>query len=387
MTVPAIVFGGGYNAVSIVRQLGRRGVPVHTLNKPSASVHASRYARRLTLPDSDPYPQAAAAFLLGPASDRLRGAVLLTASDEALEILIAQHAELSEKFVLDICNVEAQAAMLNKLETYRLAGHAGIPLPRYWTVSSTADLDGIRDELVFPLLVKPRLSHLFQEKFRAKFLLARDTVELDDALQVVEQAGVDVLLMEQIPGPDSRLCSYYTYLDEQGTPLFDFTKRIIRRYPAGMGLACYHVTDQVDGVKDLALRLFREAGLIGVANAEFKLDERDGQLKLMECNARFTAADCLLASSGIDLAWFVYCRLTGQPTEALDTFRTGVHLWDPIRDFTAFLERRRTGEMSLPAWLADVCRRHTFPLFSWTDPRPSLVSASRVFTRNRRQDP
>lgn len=377
MMTPAIVFGGGYNAVSIARQLGRRGVPVYSLNKPGAMVHASRHVRPVAL--AGPYPQAASEFLLGSASDSLRGAVLLVASDEALEILIAHHGELSDRFVLDLCRVEAQAAMLNKMDTYQLARRAGIPVPRYWIVSSMADVESIRDEMVFPLLVKPRLSHRFHERFRVKFLKAESAAELRDAILQTEEAGLEVLLMEQIPGPDTRLCSYYTYLDEQGVPLFDFTKRILRRYPAGMGLACYHVTDHVEGVKDLSLRLFREAGLLGVANAEFKLDERDGQLKLIECNARFTAANCLLVSSGVDLAWFVYGRLTGRPVVPPGSSRGGVHLWDPPRDFMAYWEARGKGELSIGKWLASLAHRQTFPVFSWSDPKPALKGWSRMW--------
>jgi hypothetical protein len=57
-----------------------------------------------------------------------------------------------------------------------------------------------------------------------------------------------------------------------------------------MGNACYHLTDWNPEVGDLSLKLFQWVGLRGLANAEFKRDERDGKLKLIECNARFTAS-------------------------------------------------------------------------------------------------
>ncbi len=68
-----------------------------------------------------------------------------------------------------------------------------------------------------------------------------------------------------------------------------------------MGLATCHAADHVPDVNNLALRLFNEVGLVGLANAEFKLESRDDQLKLIECNARFTAAKGLVARAGIDL--------------------------------------------------------------------------------------
>ena len=73
-------------------------------------------------------------------------------------------------------------------------------------------------------------------------------------------AGVDVLLMELIPGPDSDLCSYFTYIEEDGEALFHFTKRVIRRFPAGMGSGCYHITSWNSDLMELGLKLFRQVG-------------------------------------------------------------------------------------------------------------------------------
>ena len=47
------------------------------------------------------------------------------------------------------------------------------------------------------------------------------------------------------------------------------------------------------------------------------MDLKDGELKLIENNARFTAANGLVTASGFDLAKFVYNRLTGRPWKRL----------------------------------------------------------------------
>ena len=100
-------------------------------------------------------------------------------------------------------------------------------------------------------------------------------------------------------------------------------------------------------------------------------------LKLIECNARFTAANGLVARAGIDLGALVYNRLTGLPLPPLDDFRDGLTLWDPMRDFKAFLELRRSGELTLLDWLRSVSRWHCFPGFDLMDPRPGLVRLMR----------
>ena len=56
-------------------------------------------------------------------------------------------------------------------------------------------------------------------------------------------------------------------------PEFGDTEHI-RRYPTGMGGACYHITDWIPELVEPSLKLFRNVGLRGLANIEFKQDER-----------------------------------------------------------------------------------------------------------------
>ena len=200
---PVILLGGNDNALSLTRRFGRCGIPVYILNKPHSDVCRSRYARNVTLDVKKPFEQAAIEWLLGSDSDALRGSVLLAASDEGLE-LIAEHREsLSGRYRLDLSNPLAQSLMLDKAATYEAARLAGVPTPRFWQVRTLADVEGLREELCYPVLVKPKLSHVFQQRFSKKFLVAQTFDELVAAFQVTEAAGIDVLLVELIPGPDS----------------------------------------------------------------------------------------------------------------------------------------------------------------------------------------
>ena len=374
---PAILFGGFFQSFQVVESLARRSIPVFVLNDRWAEARYSHYARAIRLPENVPYTEAATDFLTSSASDYLEGSVLLAAGDQELEIVNRHRETLAKKFRLDLSNPVAQQMMLNKLATYAAAQEVGVPTPRFWRVRTEEDLLRLREEFPYPLIVKPEVSHVFVKKFKRKFFVAESFEQLLESFRLTMGAGIDVVLLEMIPGPDSKLCSYYTYIDEEGNPLFDFTKRIIRRYPVNMGLASYHITDRVEGVRELALKLFRHVGLQGLANAEFKYDERDGQLKLIECNARFTAANRLVAKAGFDLGCFVYNRIVGIPQPPLTEFRTGLRMWDPLRDFRAFLELRQRGEITLIQWLGSIMHRTSISYFSWRDPLPSLVRLSK----------
>ena len=304
---PVILFGGSEGILPLVRGFVPRSIPVYILNERWAEVGYSRYARRIHLPQNPPYPRSAMDFLTSSASDYLKDSVLLAGSDPELEAIARNRDLLAHKFRLDLSNPDAQLKMLDKLATYHAARDAGVVTPRFWEIRSEDDLHRMRDELVYPLILKPKLSHVFQRAFQAKFIVADDFQKLLDGFRVVDETeGMEILLVEHIPGPDSKLASYYTYLDEEGNNLFDFTKRVIRRYPKNMGVGSYHITDRVQLITEESLKLFRHVGLLGLANAEFKYDDRDGQWKLIEVNARLTAANGLVAKAGFDLGTLVY---------------------------------------------------------------------------------
>ena len=119
-------------------------------------------------------------------------------------------------------------------------------------------------------------------------------------------------------------------------------------------------------------------GLRGLGNVEFKRDARDGRLKLIECNHRFTAATGLLRAAGADLPLFVYNRLLERPLPQIEGYRTGLTMWYPMRDLRAFLAYRRQGELSTFAWLRSIIGRHHYPVTSASDPRPALVNQLRL---------
>jgi predicted ATP-grasp superfamily ATP-dependent carboligase len=370
---PVVLLGGDANALSAARSLDKLGATVYSLGEPGSCVRHSRHCRWINAPDGADLERAWAAYLLGPESDRLVGAVVLACCDAGIQMIAHHRDALLERYRLDDSDAAAQLLMLDKLGTYRQALSAGVPTPRFWIADSRGQLESLRHELVFPLIVKPRLAHRAGKTFRNKHARVESYAELVTVFEAERAAAVDVLLMEWIPGGDDALCSYYTYLDADGRSYFDFTKRVIRRYPAGMGLGSYHITDDVPGVKELGLRLFRHVGLRGLANVEFKIDPRDGQYKLIECNARFTAANGLVAAAGIDLARFVYCRAVGLPLPRVDRFRSGVRVIDPALDLLAFLERRRSGQMTVGQWLRSLMHPLTFAYFRWSDPLPAVA--------------
>jgi predicted ATP-grasp superfamily ATP-dependent carboligase len=371
---PAIVVGGTDNALSVTRRLARHGITVYTLNHPTAHVRYSRFGHFVPV-RRGPDPLSAWLEILGGGQAApMRGGVLLPCDDEAVELVARHRAELSGAYRLIEGADDVLLAMLDKATTYELARKAGVPAPAVWTIGGEDELAAACETIAYPCALKPRHSHLFRKKqFDKKALVASNRDELFQAFAQAHDHGLKMLLTEIVPGAEAAYCSYYSYLDEELRPLFDFTKRKLRQNPPGFGMGTYHLSDWSPEVADMGLRFLRGAGLRGFGNVEFKRDARDGHLKLIECNARFTRLHEMLEVCGLDVTLLVYNRLAGRPLPQLGRYRSGVWFWLPSSDFAAFRSLNQRGELSLAAWSRSLLRRPHFLRFEWGDPLPTLM--------------
>ena len=119
-------------------------------------------------------------------------------------------------------------------------------------------------------------------------------------------------------------------------------------------------------------KFFDQAGLRGLGNIEFKRDPRDGRLKFIECNARFTAAQEILVRSNFDIGLFVYGQLTGPPYILPRRFEEGIRMSIAYRDFKAYRHLSRHGKLKVTQWLTDTITAKARPYFQWSDPMPFI---------------
>ena len=369
---PAVVLGGNANAVSVTRSLGRRGVEVTVLGNGHSHVRHSRFCGRYV--DVGRGPDIGERWLRH-LLDRPRDAVLLPCDDEGLAMLARERTALVRAgYRAFEADDHVVTDMLDKARTYELAAAAGIPAPRFVRLTDSAAVDRAIDEIGFPCALKPISSHAFARVYRdRKAFLVTSAEELRRRVADTDRHGLAMIAIEIIPGGDDQLCSYYAYIDERGRPLVGLTKRKIRQYPTLFGLGSFEVTDDAPDVAAAGASFFAAVGVRGLANVEFKRDVRDGTLRLIECNHRFTASNELVRVAGIDLAWLAYARVANIPLPPLDRYRSGVTLWNPLRDLRGIASASRAGSTRPADWLPGLFRRHVLPVFRWDDPAPSLA--------------
>ncbi|HEY3764680.1 MAG TPA: hypothetical protein VGL44_05940 [Gaiellales bacterium] len=373
---PAVVLGGRTNALSVARGLGRRGVPVHAVGDAESVVRHSRYCTRFVpIEPGEPQPQ----YLRLMRDVLPRGAMVIPCDDDSLELIARSRDEITS-FGLHPIHASDGAVLdlLDKERTYEIARRAGVGAPRTITLRTEDDLEQALREIGVPCALKPLHIHEFARVFKRKVFLIRDAEMLRRAFARTSEHGFEMLLTEIVQGGEDRYWSYYTYIDESGRPLCNFTKRKLRQHPYGFGGATYHVTAWDPEVADAGLRLIAEAGVRGVACVEFKRDVRDDGLRLIECNSRVTAANELMRLAGIDLGSIAYASTLGLRVPADRGFKEGVRLWYPLQDVLAFREGRDRGELTMGTWVRSLAHRQAFPTLSVRDPLPGMVEAVKL---------
>ncbi len=375
-TRPVLTLGGRENSLAIVRSLRRKNIPVRVSAAAGCPALRSRFCQgRYVIPPNESAESFWGDLLLRADRSALHGSVLLACDDYAVAFLANHRTKLEPDYILDDSIPALQLAMLDKQKTLELARSAGCPVPQFWKVDTLEDLETIHRTVNFPTMVKPIHSHLFQEALGRKFFVAHSHQELIERTRQALDQGLRITVCEMVPGPDSIITSsYYTYIDKTGEELFRFTKRVLRRTPSFGGQAALHMTQWLPETAEVGERFFRGIGFRGLGNIEFKRDLRDGQLKVIECNPRFTAAHELLVSCGMDTAFIIYCRLAGRPLPPVKSYKENLFLWYPARDLIGQLKGRHG--LSASQWLQSVLHWKTvFPYFKLADPWPSFALA------------
>ncbi len=146
-TPPAIVLGGPITGMVATRSLYRARIPVIALGTNRDYFAYSRCCVKAVSATGDPQGEWLE-WLLGKAP---RGAVVLAASDEGLELIARNRPALVERGLrVAESDDEAVLALLDKDRTYEIAKRTEIRTPRAHTVRGTADIGPELDTLRYP---------------------------------------------------------------------------------------------------------------------------------------------------------------------------------------------------------------------------------------------
>src|SRR5512133_1181995 len=131
--VGAVVLGGDYQGLGIVRSLGRRGIPVCVVDdEPSVARHSRFAASALRVPRLRDDDDVVECLLDLGKRARLKGWVLYPTRDEIVAAISRRRDELEPYFRVPTPAWESVHWASDKRLTYELANELGLAHPRTW---------------------------------------------------------------------------------------------------------------------------------------------------------------------------------------------------------------------------------------------------------------
>jgi predicted ATP-grasp superfamily ATP-dependent carboligase len=368
----AVVIGGDYQGLGIVRSLGRHGVPVVVLDDELSISRASRFATR-TVRVPSLRDEAVTLEALDAARRTLGedGWVLYPTREETVVTLARHRDRLAGSFRVPTPAWESIRHAWDKRQTYRLASELGIATPRTWLPLDEADLDGI--DLRRPVVIKPAIKEHFIYETRAKAWRADSQEELRRLFARARSIVGDgeVIVQELIPGAGSQQFSYCA-LFKQGAALASMTVERRRQHPSDFGRASTFVeTVALPALEEPSLRFLEAIGYYGLVELEYKLDPDDGRYKLLDVNARTWGYHSIGKPAGVDFSYLLYRDQLGQAVPGM-TAQPGIRWIRLATDVPNAVVDIRAGRLRPGPYLRSLRGIQTEAVFSLADPLPGL---------------
>ncbi len=368
----AFVLGLFDTGLGAIRSLGRVGIPVVGLDfDPKMPGFKSKYCTAGLCPNPVHEPERMLDFLLLEGKKLSLPGILFPTSDAFVLFFSRYRKDLNDYFRFALPPPNVLEAIANKHCQYELAEKAGIPYPKTFYPENLDDLNRIKDEIDYPAFIKPYYSYLWQEKFPGiKGFKVYTSQELLRRFEEILPTGLQVMVQSIILGPNTNHFKVNVYIGKSGKPLAIFTLRKIRQYPTEFGVGTCVESIYYKELKELGLKFFKKINYIGIGSIEFKKDERDGKLKMIELNPRLWQQNIQATVCGINFPLIQYLDLTGQTIAPQTKFKEGVKWIDEIADLQSFWSYFRRGELSLWVWVRSWYGAKAFATFAWDDLEP-----------------
>jgi D-aspartate ligase len=351
----------------------------------------------VALPDTEGQPRRSRWFRPGPPSlsgvtpatlaDSLESlpssTVLIPCSDLWVRTVAGLPVAIRSRYPTSIASLEAVDILIDKNRFRDALARLGLPHPTTHMLRSEKDLDRVPESVLRSSFLKPVSSQEFFARFGVKGFRISGKPEALHALARCEEVGLKMMLQEYIPGPPTNHYFIDGFVDRGGVVRARFARRRLRMSPADFGnstiMESVPVADVGTGAATLDT-LFESLQYRGIFSAEFKRDERNGVINLIEVNARPWWYVEFAARCGVNVCKLAVQDALEERITTIDRYALGRRCVFPYYDLDAVRAEVHAGRLSLAAGVRSWVGAYQ-PVFRWSDPLPALSEVARVISR------
>jgi len=241
---------------------------------------------------------------------------------------------------IPVADYETLKKANNNRYLMKFAAEIGVNTPQTWTIERLEDLRRVAKEVDYPAVIKLvegvgskglRFAHS-EDELIAKYI------------EVIKKFHLKPfeypLIQEYIPGDSYGVSLIFNC----GEPRAICMYKNIRTYPIYGGPSTARISIKHDKMGRNAIILLRELNYHGVAEVEFRIDDRTKEPVLMEINPRFWGSLNQAICAGVDFPYLLYTMAMEGDIQPVLTYKTGVKTRWMLGDLRALVDYLRTGK-------------------------------------------
>ena len=381
-----LVAGGFFTGVVLMRELSRHGLDVYCIDpNPTQPAFRSRYGQSFLCPNPDLQPKEWVDFMLDLCRRIGKGPLVIIASSDMFVTALADHADkLAGQFIFCQSSIGMQGLLATKKRQYDIAAEHGLPTPLTRFVTSEAEVEAFCQKAVFPALLKPlhfrewRTLEPAHPLFEQKLITSDSPANLLASYRLAASINSECVVQEIIEGPDTAKLCYLSCYNQKSERLGWGVVRQVRTDPIFFGSAS--IVEPVDDPETASIcdRFLRSIGYTGICEIELKRDTRDGVVKLIEANPRYSLTSDAAPYMGVELGWLHYLDLIGQLVTPVEPKQTQFRHIALFRDFACIPSYFRANLLDWHGLWQSYRQPRYFFDFDWDDPKLSFWHSLRL---------
>ena len=351
------------SSVAVIRSLGRKGLEVTGGEGTRFTTgFCSKYCKHSVVYPSPKKSQDRFLEYMKELVSNNEYDVIFPMTDDTVVPIVEHKKEFSKYTIVPFPDYDVLINAIDKAKTLRIAIENDIPSPKTHFINDLSDLNDIKDDLVYPIIIKPA------KGFGARGVeLCKSYDELKLKSREVYAVHGPFLVQEYIPHGDE--LGVYALFNFDSEPRAVTVQRRIRSYPVSGGPSTLRESIKNPKLVEIAFELLKILKWQGVAMVEFRTDPRDGIAKLMEVNPRFWGSLQLSIFSGVDFPYLLYKLVTEGDVKPIFDYKESVKCrWMLPGDILWFLSApNKVGN------LRKFCKfRTNYDIISLEDPGPTF---------------
>jgi D-aspartate ligase len=374
--LPSIVLGTHTMGYGVIRALGIMNIPIIAVYYEKADMgYLSKYVKhKIKTVAPQEKEEEFINCLLDLGRNFGRG-LLIPTNDETLVAVSKNLDTLENQFIVAVPDYNTTLKFISKEITYKIAENIGIPFPKTFEPANVKDLEKVCNIFDFPLILKPKQSHLYFSTFSKKMMLINNFNELKNEFTKAKDFNLDCIIQEFIPGneeEDEMGINFNSYIYPDSS-VIKFAAKKIRYSEGGLGIPTMAQScDDIPEVTEQSIKLLRAINFTGYSCIEYKKDYRDGKYKLMEMNGRHNRSTMLAVFSGINFPWIQYSDLVLNKKYEQLNYKSGLYWIDFFKDIEGLPSKMIKKHGSIKAFLRPYFKSKIFADITITDLFPTL---------------